>query len=153
MEPSSDYTLFHEVSDFCTDGKKTISGENIALKTILSDKRNNDVTSVTPDIEEMAKNSAYSSFVKNNKREKLCMSLLLFCATLLIIGIMQIPITLYYTDPASAAIEVSSIADFESCEVIYTYICTYCICIKLYFVIVCVYVYSTVCMNFKGLLQ
>ena len=138
MEPSSDYTLFHEVSDSYTDGKKATSGENIALKTILSDKKNSDVTSVIPDIEGMAKNSAYSSFVKNNKREKLCLSILLFCTTLLIIGIMQIPITLFYTDPPSVAIEVSSIADFESCEVIYNYICTFCICINYTLLYVCI---------------
>jgi len=118
MESGSDYTLFNEVSDSYTDLN---SGENIALKTISSNKRNSDSTSVISDINGITK---CSSFV-NSMWKRLCKSILLFCTTLLVIAVMQIPITLFYTDPASEDIEICNIADFGSCQVIYIYTCAF----------------------------
>ena len=115
MESNSDYILFNEVSDSFDFN----SGENIALKTISSDKKNGDLTRVISDINRIAKDNKCSSLIANGMRRKLCMSILLFCATLLVIAVMQIPITLFYTDPASEDIELSNIADFGSCQVIY----------------------------------
>jgi len=126
MEPNGDCTLVQEIPDTHADGSQTACG------LVLSNSSMADRKSSTPDIGTIVKDKNYSSLVNSNKNSslgnsnnvyhKLCTTVLLFCATVFVIGVMQIPISLFYTDPPSATIEINHIADFESCQVITHYI-------------------------------
>jgi len=55
----------------------------------------------------------------HNLQCKLCTAVVLFCVILLVVGVVQIPITLYYIDPPSAeGIEATlDLIDFQTCWV------------------------------------
>jgi len=55
----------------------------------------------------------------HNLQCKFCTAVVLFCVILLVIGVVQIPITLYYTDPPPAeGIEATlDLVDFQTCWV------------------------------------
>ena len=53
--------------------------------------------------------------------EKLCKTVLLICITLLVMGVIQIPVTLYATAPSSQGLQnaLFDLVDFENCLVSY----------------------------------
>ena len=59
----------------------------------------------------------------HNKKEKLCTAIVLCSILLLVVGVMLVPIVLYFTDPLTSGERDFTLntADFENCLVIYVF--------------------------------
>ena len=107
-----------EIVDYSIHGSKILCGENIALETISSYCDSCGSTDNQPSPSDIVVANKHLFFLKDNKiRHKVCTIVLLFIATLLVIGVTQIPITLFYTDPPADVIEIRNIVDFRTCQV------------------------------------
>jgi len=107
-----------EIVDYNIRGSKIVCGENIALETISSYCGGCGSTDNKPSPPDIVVANKHLFFLKDNKTlRKVCAIVLLFIATLLVIGVTQIPITLFYTDPPADVIEIRNIVDFRTCQV------------------------------------
>ena len=103
-------------------GNKIVSGEIIALEDISSTDNKNSIRK-KPSIPDITTNHKHSSSSINSSiQHKVYLAALLLSATLLVIGVMQIPITLFYTDPAFDSIDITDIVDFKECQVLAMYV-------------------------------
>ena len=64
-----------------------------------------------------------SALEGRSMRDKFCTSLSFLCLITVVVGVMLIPIILYYTNPSSNSFSVSGIVDLESCSVSYNIEC------------------------------
>ena len=99
-------------------GSKVVCGKIIALEDISSTDSKNSIDK-KPSIPDTATNHKNSSCSVNSSiQHKVYLTALLLSATLLVIGVMQIPITLFYTDPTFDSIDITDILDFKECQVL-----------------------------------
>jgi len=105
----------HSLDESIVDHSKTVCGEIIALEDVPSadNKNSSNAINKKPSKPDTKTNHKHSSFPMH----KVYMTALLVGVTLLVIGVMQIPITLFYTDPVFDGIEITSIVDFRECQV------------------------------------
>jgi len=60
-----------------------------------------------------------SSAIRHTMQERLCKFFIFHLVILVVVGVMQIPITLYYTNQSSNNFILSKTIDLESCSVSY----------------------------------
>jgi len=94
-----------EIVDLHINGSKATS---IALKDVVSANDHNlssaNKKPSTPDT---------ARILKDTK----CTTILLLCATILVIGVMLIPIILFYTIPEPDGVDINDFVDFRKCQV------------------------------------
>jgi len=97
--------------------KSTSDYNEIIEMETLSD--HNDVEESYPTTHHNDEDRDSSSAVRHRMQERLCKFLIFHLVILVVVGVMQIPITLYYTNQSSNNFIVSKIIDLESCSVSY----------------------------------
>ena len=101
-----------ETIDSAVNSHTTISGDTFEINTANENK--------AAIVEERHSSSTLQG---HSMRDKFCASLSFLCLIIVVVGVILIPIILYYTNPSSNSFSVSGIVDLESCSVSYNIEC------------------------------
>ena len=106
-------------SDADTIDTSKSTSETIEMETFSNHNENEESG---PEVNNNIEENHSSSVVKcHNMKERLCKFIIFHIVIMLVVGVMLIPIILYYTNQSSSNFNVSGIVDLKSCSVSYSY--------------------------------